>query len=340
MQCTYCHAWNEEDASRCARCGRRALTATRKSEISAEHSAEPSANPRSSYPFMTAMSLALDMQPEVAPPLPQPPPSPPRPAAEFPRQAFSQASSQAPVNQTPQVADTPQSPAFAPTTDFSQPPASGAGTQPWLFRAGEFGRPKVVPIPVLTPRQEPLPRRRRMAETRTARPQTGREAGREGLQHLLDLQDAAAMESSAFDAVIDCDAPVAPTAQRLAAALFDGAVVLLSVAIFFTLFALAGGSIGLDQSTLLLGTTVTLIFGLLYRVFWWLGDGDTPGTSAAGMRVINFDGRRPDRKQRGRRLAAGGLSLLSAGLGLLWVLVDEESLSWHDHISKTFPTSI
>src|SRR5262245_56479795 len=114
MQCTYCHAWNEEEASRCVRCGRRALTATRKSDISAERPAEPSANPRSSYPFMTAMSLALDMQPEVAPPAPQRQPSPPPPAAEFPRQAFSQSSNQAPVNQAPQMANGPQSPASAP----------------------------------------------------------------------------------------------------------------------------------------------------------------------------------------------------------------------------------
>ena len=26
------------------------------------------------------------------------------------------------------------------------------------------------------------------------------------------------------------------------------------------------------------------------------------------------------------------------GLGLVWALVDEENLTWHDHISKTFPT--
>ena len=39
------------------------------------------------------------------------------------------------------------------------------------------------------------------------------------------------------------------------------------------------------------------------------------------------------------RQFAGILSLASAGVGLLWALVDEESLTWHDHISKTFPTT-
>jgi hypothetical protein len=53
---------------------------------------------------------------------------------------------------------------------------------------------------------------------------------------------------------------------------------------------------------------------------------------------VDFDGRRPDREQRGVRQVAGLLSLLSAGLGLVWALVDEEKLTWHDHISKTFPT--
>jgi len=58
------------------------------------------------------------------------------------------------------------------------------------------------------------------------------------------------------------------------------------------------------------------------------------------MRLVNFDGRPPNRAQRMRRMAAGVLSMLSAGLGLIWVLVDEENLAWHDHISKTFPTPV
>jgi hypothetical protein len=53
---------------------------------------------------------------------------------------------------------------------------------------------------------------------------------------------------------------------------------------------------------------------------------------------VDFDGRRPDREQRRMRLVAGLLSLSAAGLGLVWALVDEENLTWHDHISKTFPT--
>jgi hypothetical protein len=58
----------------------------------------------------------------------------------------------------------------------------------------------------------------------------------------------------------------------------------------------------------------------------------------AGLRLVDFDGRSPERHQRMRRQLASLLSVLSAGLGLAWALVDEENLTWHDHISKTFPT--
>jgi hypothetical protein len=26
------------------------------------------------------------------------------------------------------------------------------------------------------------------------------------------------------------------------------------------------------------------------------------------------------------------------GLGMFWALMDEEGLTWHDHMSRTFPT--
>ena len=116
--------------------------------------------------------------------------------------------------------------------------------------------------------------------------------------------------------------------------------VAVAVAVFVSMFYFAGGTLSLDKQSVLLVFSATMLFALLYRALWCLGGGDTPGTRSAGMRVVNFDGRSPDRSQRGRRLAAGMLSVLSVGLGLIWILVDEENLSWHDHISKTFPTPV
>jgi uncharacterized RDD family membrane protein YckC len=58
----------------------------------------------------------------------------------------------------------------------------------------------------------------------------------------------------------------------------------------------------------------------------------------AGLELVNFEGRPATQSQRIRRQIAYGLSWISASLGIIWALVDEESLTWHDHISKTFPT--
>lgn len=84
-----------------------------------------------------------------------------------------------------------------------------------------------------------------------------------------------------------------------------------------------------------------LAFALLllfykYAAFRWAGI--SPGTRWADLDLLDFDGRPPGRRDRLNRLAAGCLSLLPAGAGLLWALVDEEHLTWHDHMSKTFVT--
>jgi uncharacterized RDD family membrane protein YckC len=140
------------------------------------------------------------------------------------------------------------------------------------------------------------------------------------------------------EAVIFCDAPVALPTHRLIAAAFDVSMVVIAVAVFLSIFLLSGGLIAMSRQTVPLFLCVVAVVALFYRLLWCLADGDTPGMRFAGLRLVDFDGRPPDREQRGLRQVAGLLSLLSAGLGLVWALVDEENLTWHDHISKTFPT--
>jgi uncharacterized RDD family membrane protein YckC len=122
------------------------------------------------------------------------------------------------------------------------------------------------------------------------------------------------------------------------AAAVDTSVVLLGLGVFLAIFFLAGGDMVLNRQTTPFLVGVAVVIGMFYRFLWSLANGDTPGMRFAGLRLVDFDGRRPDREQRGVRQVAGILSVLSAGLGLVWALVDEESLTWHDHISKTFPT--
>jgi uncharacterized RDD family membrane protein YckC len=159
---------------------------------------------------------------------------------------------------------------------------------------------------------------------------------------MLDFQGASADPRSLrapIGAVIYCDAPVALPTHRLMAAVADASMVLTGLGVFLTVFILFGGDIVLSarNAPFLLGVALGIAF--FYRLLWYLANGDTPGMHFAGLRLVNFDGRAPGREQRRLRQVAGALSLLSAGLGLVWALVDEESLTWHDHISKTFPTA-
>jgi len=220
-------------------------------------------------------------------------------------------------------------------------PAPGV-YQPWLFRDPSQG-PKVVPIPTLTPRPHPGVRKHRVQAT--ARPQDVRTnpSPRRAAdsQQSLDFHANTMMAPSLgteVEAVIYCDAPVALPVHRLMAAAADASMIAIALGLFLAIFCLSGGRIVFTKSSVLLFSGVIAAIVFLYRALWCLGGGDTPGMRFAGLRLVDFDGRRPEREQRTIRLAASMLSIVSAGLGLVWALVDEENLTWHDHISKTFPT--
>ena len=142
------------------------------------------------------------------------------------------------------------------------------------------------------------------------------------------------------EAVIYCDAPVALPVHRIIAAAVDASLVLIGLGVFVGTFLLCGGDVVLGKQNIPFFAGVALVLAIFYRFLWCLAAGDTPGMRFAGLRLVNFDGRSPDREQRGLRQVASLLSFLSVGLGLIWALVDEENLTWHDHISKTFPTPV
>jgi uncharacterized RDD family membrane protein YckC len=204
-------------------------------------------------------------------------------------------------------------------------------------------RPKVIPIPTLTPVRSQTGPRRTSPRSHGSR---GTSTHRRDLysqhgdsQQSLNFQDANANSlGTQVEAVIFCDAPVALAGHRLMAAAVDASMIAISVGLFLGIFYFSGGHIAFTKTSIALFAGIIVVLGIFYRSLWSLGNGETPGMRFAGLRLVNFDGHLPGRKQRGIRQAAYLLSLLSAGVGLVWALVDEENLTWHDHISKTFPT--
>lgn len=209
--------------------------------------------------------------------------------------------------------------------------------QPSLFREG-VGAPKIIPIPTLAPLRpeshqhtsarrvstRPLPRPRRALFS----------------QQALQFPEAETVPGE----MIFCAAEVALPGHRVLAALVDLAWILIAVGLFSLVTFWGANLVGLDlmidRQTAPFLVAVSVIIAGFYRALWYFSNADTPGMAFAGLQLVDFDGRRPDREQRGLRQIASLLSLVAAGLGLVWALVDEESLTWHDHISKTFPTPL
>lgn len=183
------------------------------------------------------------------------------------------------------------------------------------------------------------PRQRTRAATsrpRHKRPLPGQESFQFDSYETVITQAAPTPRTS--EPTIGCGVRAAVPLHRLMATAYDLGIVIIAMGLFLTVFYLAGGPLTLNAHTVPLCIGLAAVFYLMYELLWCMAGMDTAGMNWARLKLVDFDGLPPVRDQRLFRIAAGGLSLLAAGLGILWALVDEESLTWHDHISKTFPT--
>jgi uncharacterized RDD family membrane protein YckC len=122
--------------------------------------------------------------------------------------------------------------------------------------------------------------------------------------------------------------------RRLAAGCYD-ALLLGALWMMATLIIVAsrGGEpvpAGSVAYQLLLAT-----LALLYFVTSWLRGGQTLGMRAWRLRVERDSGGPLDTRTAILRFLGGLLSVASGGLGLLWLWVDRDELTWHDRLSGT-----
>jgi uncharacterized RDD family membrane protein YckC len=137
--------------------------------------------------------------------------------------------------------------------------------------------------------------------------------------------------------------PVAPRVLRAMSATFDVALILAFSGLFLlTVQAMSRYVVGASLFTLatlpyLLAAPV--LIGFAYKLLWCLSGHCTLGIQGARLRLVSFDGGTPTQTQRIVRFASGWLSLAACSLGLLWALGDQDTLTWHDHVSQTFLTA-
>jgi len=225
------------------------------------------------------------------------------------------------------------------TTEFPPVPQTGSA-QPTLFANPG---PNVIPFD----------RRERKTLPRSAAPQPPqgtppRVSARKfadpsrDLQGTLDFVPASPMKGRTLktnvEAQVFCDQPVATPTHRMVASAIDGVIILFGFGFLVALFEVLGGRFG-SGKTLWIGLAMALgLVSMLYGLIWAIAGRETAGMRLTDLQLITFDGFQVDPRSRALRFASTWLSFCSGGLGILWAVADEENLTWHDHISKTFPT--
>jgi uncharacterized RDD family membrane protein YckC len=131
---------------------------------------------------------------------------------------------------------------------------------------------------------------------------------------------------------------VAPAAHRAIATAVDALLALGALGVFVATLRAAGVEAVLTEETAPIYAAVSGLILLFYRVLFCIANRDTPGVRWTGLQVLDFDGRMPTPRQRWTRLIGGFVGAIAAGIGFLWAVFDEEHLTWHDYMSKTFST--
>lgn len=124
--------------------------------------------------------------------------------------------------------------------------------------------------------------------------------------------------------------------RRFSAMLYD---FLLLVAILFAATALLlpfnSGAAATTDSQLWFYRIYLLSISFLFYGWFWTHGGQTLGLRAWKIKVLTLDKQVISWPQAGLRFVFAVLSWMALGCGFLWILIDKNKRSWHDHLSKT-----
>ncbi|MCC7157531.1 MAG: RDD family protein [Bryobacterales bacterium] len=132
--------------------------------------------------------------------------------------------------------------------------------------------------------------------------------------------------------------PVAPRRLRAAAAVFDAGFIIGFCILFAASVRVTLGEMPWSLKTAPYWLAACVAVALLYKLAWAYAGVSSPGPRLSGLSLVSFDGYAPSLQQRICRQLFGFFSLAAGGMGLIWALCDQETLTWHDHMSQTFLT--
>jgi len=130
--------------------------------------------------------------------------------------------------------------------------------------------------------------------------------------------------------------PVASIDDRRLSALIDAMCLLFACGGFLALFGSLGGHFAFSKlSAAVYAASFAIVYLQYFSLFTVFG-GTTPGMMLRGLRVVDFSGEAPSPRQLLLRAAGYMFSAGTFFLGFLWAQWDEDELTWHDRISRTY----
>jgi uncharacterized RDD family membrane protein YckC len=133
--------------------------------------------------------------------------------------------------------------------------------------------------------------------------------------------------------------PVAPLGDRQLAGIIDAACLLFAFGGFVALFGSLGGQLTLSKMNAAVYLAAFCVVYFQYFALFTVFGATTPGMMFRGLQVMSFSGETPTPRQMLLRSAGYMLSAGTCFVGFLWAFWDEDQLTWHDRLSKTYLSS-
>lgn len=191
----------------------------------------------------------------------------------------------------------------------------------------EFPRSAAIPIVHATPLADPIVDRPRIVEAPEIVPPAPALGG--------ILIEPAQLEPADRSAGAESLIPAATVPRRLLATGVDMAIMAAAFAGFAAIFFRFNPVRGPLPILAGVAGVLAVLLWMSYQFLFVVYIGSTPGLRAAGLELTKLDGSPIARSTRRWRVLASFLSAVSAGLGYLWCFIDQDSLCWHDRITRT-----
>jgi uncharacterized RDD family membrane protein YckC len=128
----------------------------------------------------------------------------------------------------------------------------------------------------------------------------------------------------------------APFSRRLLAGAIDSLIVVTAFAIFAYIFFRVTSIVPAPQQAAGISVSLIALFWITYQYLLLVFTGTTAGLKLSRLQLSRFDGSAVPARIRRWRVLASVLSGFSLALGYAWCFLDEDRLSWHDRITRTY----